>query len=163
MYKVMLFSILIMISLSFGKESQENQIQPIHPDSMYLVLEPLSVDTIPSKGITIQSNGKAVQKKQVTSRDVSRARGWRAGGITMICVGATGIALPGTGLTMMIFAYDPFFILPASATIAAGTAMIIGGAKMIKKGNSIDGVQVGIAPVVDPWNDRYGAQLSLSF
>lgn len=155
MLKTVPLFLICLFGVSFGIEAQKPH-AVLHPDSVHLYIEPLSVDTFPAARMGFE--------KRLNTRDISKARGWRAGGITMICVGATGIAVPGSMFTVMTFVYEPFFIFPASATIAASTGMIIGGVKMIQKGNSIDGgVNVGVIPVIDPWNGRYGAQFSLSF
>lgn len=118
-------------------------------------IEPLSPDTFEDERLM------GYEKKQM----MRKARGIRAGGIAVVTTGSI-VATGGPiflGFMGMIYE-NPAFGIAALGSLGIGITGIWGGSRMIRKGNYIqETVELSIVPVVNPWEDQYGAVLSISF
>jgi len=100
-------------------------------------------------------------KKTISNSDLRRARGLRAGGITMICTAGAGV--PWAGILILFGAiYEDGFMFLGPSALGGCAGLTIGGIKMIKAGNRIDG-DLSLVPTYNPETGAVGTQLAIHF
>ncbi len=156
----------ILLSAQSGKESHRDT-----PVGQPMIQNPISDNN--EHQTAQKSNGKNSGNDNslslhsdyaiLTRKDFRRAKAYRAGGISLICISATAF-VPGVLANLSgLFMEEPFFYAIGFGCISSGVTGIIFGKKLIRKGNSIDGPSMTVAPVVNPIDNNYGAVLTINF